>query len=265
MDSKEIQLNKLFLIPTSTKIEVLHESETFYEYKKENIGWFDSKEAAEVFLDDYPNNDQAVFAYEIKGPEHGFGKSDLILNESDGLYDEVYENDDYDESPEFQLIYGSNKHLISSYFYDKNNPGGRRLNEENTPQKGDKAYALISIFIGDEEHSLLIPVIIKGKATDIYLENKWCDVIHSLNKIAHEGCDVDAPSKERVRSKIDSLLNIEKDSIVFKPLVTVLCNWGEEPQRPIADCPRIDILPFDIMQNADRDDLLNNLRSRITL
>ena len=42
MGSKEIQLNKLFIIPTSTEIETSNVNQPIYEYEKKNIGWFDS-------------------------------------------------------------------------------------------------------------------------------------------------------------------------------------------------------------------------------
>lgn len=263
MCSKEVQLNKLFIVPTSTNIETFYGNHPVYEYRKETIGWFDSNDAAEENLIRNVKSEHSVFAYEIVGPEHGFGKSDWIFNEKDGLIDEIRENEVYDESPEFQFIYNSHKKLISSYFYDKNNPGGERLNEEIKFQEGDRAFTMISVNIGNDDHNLLIPVKIKGMVTKKYLEKKWREVIWDLDKKTIGESAVPAPSKERIKNQIDSLLNIEQDSVIFKPLVNVKSNWGEEPSRPVGDCPRINILPYDIITDTGLKDLFKKLRERM--
>ena len=88
----------------------------------------------------------------------------------------------------------------------------------------------------------MIPIKIEGKVTKEYLENKWRNALKESDQKTQGDNAVEELSKERVRCKIDSLLNIEKDSLIFKPLVTVKCNWGVEPTIPFDDAPRIDFI-----------------------
>lgn len=244
MDTKEIQLIKLFLIPNSPELERVYGKESFYEFKKESLGLFDSKDDAMVFLNTYQEINHSTFAYELVGPEHGHGESQFVLNEDDGMFDEIFETEHYDESPEFQYLYDSNKKLISSYFYDKNKPGGERLDGEHIFAKGDKAYVMISIFVGKKNHDLLLPVIIQGKLTADYLHEKWKKALWDNNKRINSEENASEPTHERILKEIEDLSNFEKDSIIFKPLTTIKCNWGEEPTTPFDDAPRIDFLTF---------------------
>lgn len=240
---KEVSLNKIRLLPTSKKLELIQQtSETFkvFEYEIINIGWFYNLKEAEEALQKYSENDSDIIAFEIIGPEHGFGKSDFVLNEEDGLYDEIKENEKYDESPKYQFLYDSQKKLLTSYFYDVEKPGGDRLNGERFFDKGEIVYLRESINIEDDHFDLLIPVEIEGIVTKDYLEKKYRKTLKDRNKHFY-GVDQE-PSEEMIRYEIDKRLNIVKDSLIFKPLVTVLCNWGETPSSPLDDASRIDFI-----------------------
>ncbi|MCH5239585.1 MAG: hypothetical protein J1F38_05135 [Muribaculaceae bacterium] len=239
---EEVQLTKLSLIPIDSEILVSQGNEKFYEFKEESIGHYPSREEAANALQNYKESNEKTFAYKIIGPEHGRGKSELVLNEEDGLYDEVWEDVESDESPEFQFVYDSDKNLISSYFYDKNKPGGERLKGEKIFQKGDKAYVMVHISVEENSHDLLVPVIVEGVYTIDYLGNKWKKILWDTDKRINELENVPEPSPLRILRQVESISNIEKDSLVFKPLVTVKCNWGEEPATPYDDAPRIDFI-----------------------
>ena len=244
---KEVSLNKIRLIPICKKLELIPQASEFYKvfgYESKNIGWFYNLKEAEEALQKHSEKDSDIFAFEIIGPEHGFGKSDFVLNEEDDLYDEIKEDEKYDESPEYKLLYDSQKKLLSSYFYDKKNPGGKRLKGEKILKKGDLAYVRVSIYIEDENYDILIPVVIEGEVSKEFLENKWRNAIKDRNKLFY---DIDQePSEEMIQYEIGKRLNIERDSLIFKPLVTVKCNWGEEPQTPIDDRSRIDFFVLNI-------------------
>lgn len=240
---KDVALNKIRIFPFNRKLEFIPQTADSYkvfEFESKNIGLFYNLKEAEDALQKYSEKDPNIIAFEIIGPEHGFGKSDFVLNEEDGLYDEIKENEKSDESPEFHFIYDSQKKILSSYFYDKEKPGGERLKGERNFEKGDIVYLRDSISIDDNHFDLLIPVEIEGKVTKEYLQNKYRKAIKDRNKLFY-GIDQE-PSDESIQNEIDDLLNIEKDSLIFKPLVTVKCNWGEEPATPFDDASRIDFL-----------------------
>lgn len=242
----EVSLQKLKLIPTTSGNDLIAQTSAdykFYEYESEAIGWYNNLEEAKDALGKYTETESDVIVYEIVGPEYGFGKSELVFNEENSL-DDISEDEASDESPEYHLLFDSHKRLISSYFYDKENPGGNRLNGEKIFHKGDIAYLRDSIYVDDNNYNLLIPVEIEGKVTKEYLENKWRNAIKEGDKQIQGENAVEDPSEERIQRKIDSLLNIEKDSLVFRPLVTVKCNWGEEPHTPFDDAPRMDFITF---------------------
>lgn len=241
---KEVLLNKLKVIPVSSELELI--TQTFddpkvYGYESKTIGWYYDLEEAKEAFNRYCETEADVIAYEIVGPEHGFGEPDLDID-----WDDVstVEDEDLvsDESPEFHFLYDRNKNLISSYFYDEDNPGGKRLEGEKIFKKGDLVYLRDSIYAGDNQYDLLIPVEIESKVTQEYLVNKWREAIIAGDKQMHGENSIPEPSKERIQRKIDSLINIEKDSIIFKSFVTVKCNWGEEPAIPFDDAPRIDFI-----------------------
>lgn len=243
---KDISLEKLKLIPLSRELEFVTKTKhgyKAYSYESKNIGWFNSLEEAKGALDKYIETESEVIAYEIKGPEHGYGEPDLDID-WDNISNDEDEDDDLvsDESPEFHFLYDKNKNLISSYFYDKDNPGGNRIAGEKKFKKGDLVYVRDSIYVGDNHYDLLIPVEIEGKVTKEYLENKWRSALKESDQKIQGDNAVEEPSEERIQREIDSLLNIEKDSLIFKPLVTVKCNWGVEPTIPFDDAPRIDFI-----------------------
>lgn len=113
---------------------------------------------------------------------------------------------------EFQMVYNARREFISSYFYDANNLGGTRLENEISFNVGDKAWMTGSCYLDDEELKILIPVIIEGMVPN------------------------------------DQTLNIESDDVKVKPLVTVKCNWGEYPDPDDYEIPRIDLLPHNIIK-----------------
>ena len=98
--------------------------------------------------------------------------------------------------------------------------------------------------MGDNHYDLLIPVEIEGKVTQEYLVNKCKKAIKGRDSQIHGENSVEEPSQDRIQREIDSQINIVKDSLIFKPLVAVKCNWGEEPATPFDDAPRIDFLTF---------------------
>lgn len=110
------------------------------------------------------------------------------------------------------MVYNARREFISSYFYDANNPGGTRLENEIYFNVGDKAWMTGSCYLDDEELKILIPVIIEGMVPN------------------------------------DQTLNIESDGVKVKPLVTVKCNWGEYPDPDDYEIPRIDLLPHNIIK-----------------
>ena len=241
---KEVSLNKIKLIPVNPELKfkaLTQEKHKVYAYETITVGLFYYLEEAKDALLNYSDTEPEVIAYEIIGPEHGSGDPDLDFDWDNLENDEPDVELNYDESPEFQLLYNRNKDLMMSYFYDNENPGGERLKGENSFNKGEMAYVRQSIFMGDNHYDLLIPVEIVSKITPEYLKNKWSKVIKEQNKLNHGENSVE-PSEECIQSKIDSLLNIEKDSFIFKPLVTVKCNWGEEPNVPFDDAARMDFI-----------------------
>lgn len=237
--SDKVSLIKLFVVPKSQELIFSELRPDIYEYKDKTIGVFDNLEEAKKTLIDYREPNPHAFAYEIIGPQWRYRKSgNLVVND-----DEEYDNLNSDDSPEYMLLFDLNKDLISSYFFDEKKPGGERLFGEKIFSKGEKAFVRISIYISENHHDLLIPVIIEGEPTIEYLYNKWKKVLWEIDKRV-KGDKAVEPSDVRILQEIEGLMNIKKDSLFFKPLVTVKCNWGEEPTTPFDDAPRIDFLTF---------------------
>ncbi|MDE6247575.1 MAG: hypothetical protein K2M41_07020 [Muribaculaceae bacterium] len=215
MNYPEVSLYKLRLISKGDESLIAtrqDETEHFYNVSLDIIGNYYSLEEAEEALKIHQETDNNVIAYKIIGPEHGHGNSTFVESETDSIPDEVFETDDYDESPEFQLVFDSNRKIISSYFYDTNNPGGKRLENEFAFNVGDKVWMAGSCYIEDNELNILLPAIIKS--------------------ISHK----------------KQPLNIESDVAIVSPLITVKCNWGEYPESDDCEIPRIDLLPHNILR-----------------
>lgn len=239
---KEVSLNKIKLIPISQDLEFIPqtpESYKVYGYESKYIGRFHNLEEAKKALEKHIETEPEVIAYEITGREHGYGEPDLNID-WDNVSIEEEEDVVADESPEFYFLYDKHKNLNTSYFYDIDNPGGNRLDGEKVFNNGESAYVRVSLYIGDNHYDLLIPINIEGKITKEYLEDKWRNVIKGKNKYFYGVSGNEEPSEKSIQFEIDRLLNIERDSLIFKPLVTVKCNWGEEPHTPFDDAPRID-------------------------
>lgn len=215
LEYPEVSLYKLRLLSKGEESLIVtrrDEKQHFYNVSLDTIGKYYSLEEAEAALKTPKETDKDVIVYQIIGPEHGHGNSTFVESEIDGIPDEIFETEDYDESPEFQMVFNANREFISSYFYDANNPGGARLENENTFNVGDMAWMSDSCCFEEEELNVLIPVIIESM-----VQNK-----HRLN--------------------------IESDGVKVKPLVTVKCNWGEYLDSEGYEIPRIDLLPHNIIK-----------------
>lgn len=214
LEYPEVNLYKLRLLSKGDDSLIVtrqDDEKHFYNVSLDMIGRYYSLEEAEEALKGHEEADGDVIAYQIVGPEHGHGDTLFVESDVDDMIDGMYETEDYDESPEFQMVFNANRELVSSYFYDVNNPGGKRLEKETVFNAGDKAWMLGSCYLGHEELHILIPVIIEGFAQN---------------------------SDE---------LNIASDGVDIKPLVTVKCNWGEYPEPEGEQSPRIDLLPSEII------------------
>lgn len=215
LEYPEVSLYKLRLLSKGEESLIVtrrDEKQHFYNVSLDTIGKYYSLEEAEATLKTHKETDKDVIVYQIIGPEHGHGNSTFVESEIDGIPDEIFETEDYDESPEFQMVFNANREFISSYFYDANNPGGARLENENTFNVRDMVWMSGSCCFEEEELNVLIPAII-----EIMVQNK-----HRLN--------------------------IESDGVKVKPLVTVKCNWGEYPDSEGYEIPRIDLLPHNIIK-----------------
>lgn len=215
LEYPEVSLYKLRLLSKGEESLIVtrrDEKQHFYNVSLDTIGKYYSLEEAEAALKTHKETDKDVIVYQIIGPEHRHGNSTFVESEIDGIPDEIFETEDYDESPEFQMVFNANREFISSYFYDANNPGGARLENENTFNVGDMAWMSGGCCFEEEELNVLIPVIIESM-----VQNK-----HRLN--------------------------IESDGVKVKPLVTVKCNWGEYPDSEGYEIPRIDLLPHNIIK-----------------
>lgn len=215
LEYPEVSLYKLRLLSKGEESLIVtrrDEKQHLYNVSLDTIGKYYSLEEAEAALKTHKETDKDVIVYQIIGPEHGHVNSTFVESEIDGIPDEIFETEDYDESPEFQMVFNANREFISSYFYDANNPGGARLENEKTFNVGDMAWMSGSCCFEEEELNVLIPVIIESM-----VQNK-----HRLN--------------------------IESDGVKVKPLVTVKCNWGEYPDSEGYEIPRIDLLPHNIIK-----------------
>ena len=215
LEYPEVSLYKLRLLSKGEESLIAtrrDEKQHFYNVSLDTIGNYYSLEEAEAALKTHKETDNDVIAYQIIGPEHGQGNSTFVESEIDGIPDEIFETEDYDESPEFQMVFNANREFISSYFYDANNPGGARLENENTFNVGDMVWMSGSCFLNEENLNILVPVIIES--------------------VAQNKCR----------------LNIESDGVRVKPLVTVKSNWGEYPASAERLIPKIDLLPLNIIK-----------------
>ena len=211
----EVSLYKLRLLSKGAESLIAtrqDEKSHFYNVSLDKVGNYYSLEEVEEALKEHKETDNDVISYQIIGPEHGHGNSTFVESKIDGIPDEIFETEDYDESPEFQMVFNANREFISSYFYDANNPVGTRLENENTFNVGDLAWMSGSCYLEGEELNILIPVIIESIAQD------------------------------------EHPLNIESDGVKVKPLITVKCNWGEYPDSEGEVIPRIDLLPRNIIK-----------------
>ena len=206
---------KLKLVELNPKLKFTSLSgkeETCRQYEKILVGSHETLEGCLEAFNTYSENDENVFSFIIEGPEHGHGKIEYKYSEKPWPgEDEIRENEKYDESPEILLVYDADKRLISSYRYDNANPGGVRQAEEHIFHPGEKAWVKQTVYLEDSDNDLLMPVEIVGKFA---------------------------------MQESPETLNIEKDQLEFRPLTTVTANWGECPESPVDNAPRIDFLPY---------------------
>ena len=130
LEYPEVSLYKLRLLSKGEESLIAtrqDEKEHFYNVSLDRIGNYCSLEEAEEALKAHKETDNDVISYQSIGPEHEHGNSTFVESEIDGILDEIFETENYDESPEFQMVFNANREFISSYFYDANNPGGARL------------------------------------------------------------------------------------------------------------------------------------------
>ena len=146
LEYPEVGLYKLRLLSKGEESLIVtrrDEKQHFYNVSLDTIGKYYSLEEAEAALKTHKETDKDVIVYQIIGPEHRHGNSTFVESEIDGIPDEIFETEDYDESPEFQMVFNANREFISSYFYDANNPGGARLENENTFNVGDIIESMV--------------------------------------------------------------------------------------------------------------------------
>ena len=115
MEYPEVSLYKLRLLSKGAESLIAtrrDEKEYFYNVSLDKVGNYYSLEEAEEALKTHQETDNDVIAYQIIGPEHGHGNSTFVDSEIDCIQDEVFENEDYDESPEFQMVFNANLELV---------------------------------------------------------------------------------------------------------------------------------------------------------
>lgn len=207
----------------------------YYQLAYENLGYYPSQHGAENALAHYEESDSRVIGYEIIGPQFS------LISESDDNDEDFYS----DESPQFHFVYDSNRQLLSSYFYDKENPGGQRLDREYVFQYNEIAWVREQYTNVDlETYDVLLPVKIMGPTTYEFLEiqRAYYRYVNDIEKLyGMENAAV--PSKEALKCHFDSEPNMTFDSLVFKPLLCLRSSWGIFPCFPLDNSFRLNFLP----------------------
>lgn len=230
-------------------VERCHPKAYFIDY--EYIGEYGSKEAESVL---YAHNetDTRVIAYEIIGDNHF--DTDVVDDGYGGERDIEIDT----ETPEFYLVFDVNKKLVSSFFYDKENPGGERLEGEHIYEPYEIAWVREEYYDftydPDNEqtrhicsHNVLVPVKITGKPSLDFLA-----VYHSSIQLAQRasiGDLWDTPeSIPEVRKEIENGLNDGLDTLIYAPLLWLKGSHGIVPRAShIDESCRYMFLPADII------------------
>ncbi len=218
-----------------------------YEY----IGCYGSKEEAEGVFYAYNETDPRVIAYEIIGDNH-FDTETVDCSE----YEIDIEVDS--ETPEFYLVFDANKKLISSFFYDTENPGGERLEGEHIYEPYEIAWVRgeYADFTLDYEkpttthtswHYVLLPVKIAGKPSLDFLAVYRSGI--DLAQRAAIGDLWDTPkSLTKVREEIKNDLNDGLDTLIYSPLLWLKGSHCIYPRAShIDEACRYEFLPADII------------------
>lgn len=218
----EVYLKKLRVVSKGDSSQILYrnsENEVFFLISTDIMGTYNTYQDAEAALMSHEETDEEVFCYLISGPEHRYG-SETCVYDTDGLPEIELESEVYDESPEYEILFNAKKEMISSYFFDTDNPGGVRLQNEIELKPGDKAWMIDTYHTYDSKlfsHvEIVLPVEIVGK-DGIEKYFAWNN-------------------------------NITRDGLIIKPLITFKCNWGEYPERDSEVAPRIELLPYNIIR-----------------
>lgn len=245
---KNITLKKFFKSVTdSTRVlKYLDTSLPWYNCVEEVIGHFYSLKEAEASLADHPIDDNIV-GYSIEGPEYG---RKIDHEELDPLSEKEFPDEYFvsDESPEFVITYNADKTVNAKYTFGEHKPGGSRyLNEPNAFKAGDIVWVLQP---GYRDISTGLSAIYPAKV----VQTLTLDFIKKYYKVWLEEYtkrhieENPFPSEEfkqrTIESRINSLLDLEWDSIVVKPLVLLRgidSSFGNNEEEFI---PRYMIYPY---------------------
>lgn len=227
-------------------LKCLDTSLPWYNCVEEVIGHFCFLKEAEASLADHPTDDNIV-GYSIEGPEYGR----KIDHEEFDLLSEKEVPDEYfvsDESPEFVITYTVDKTVNARYTFGEHKPGeSRYLNEPNAFKVGDIVWVLQP---GYRDISTGLLAIYPAKVVQTlnidYIKKYYKAWFEEYTKRHIE--ENPFPSKELkqriIDSRINSLLDLEWDSIVVKPLVLLRgidCPFGNDEEEFI---PRYMTYPY---------------------
>lgn len=232
-------------------VERCHPKAYFINY--EYIGGYESKEEAESALYAHNETDTRVIAYEIIGDNHYD-----IEEDEDGPDSEIES-----ETPEFYLVFDANKKLVSSFFYDTENPGGERLEGEHIYEPNEivwvrEEYDDFTYDPDNEQtwhtcsHNVLVPVKITGKPSLDFLA-----VYHSGEALAQRAATGDLwdtpESIPEVRKEIENGLNDGLDTLIYAPLLWLKGSHGIVPRAShIDESCRYMFLPADILRGKSK-------------
>lgn len=246
--------NRYSALVVSDNVKRCHYKAYFIDY--EYIGEFGSKEAESVL---YAHNetDPRVIAYEIIGDNH------FDTEVEDDGYGGEREIEVDSDTPEFYLVFDANKKLVSSFFYDTENPGGERLEGEHIYEQYEIAWTRKEYrdytFDPDNEktwlacsHDVIIPVIIAGKPSLDFLS-----VYHSGSSLVEraaigELCKTPRSLTE-VRDEIKNGYNDGLDTLIYSPLLWLNGYDGIVPRAAwIAENCRYMFLPANILRGESK-------------
>lgn len=231
----------------STRVlKLLDTSLPWYNCVEEVIGHFYSQKEAEASLAEQPIDDNIV-GYSIEGPEYG---RKIDHEEFDPFFEKEYPNEYlvYDESPEFVVTYNVDKTVNARYTFGEHKPGeSRYANEPNVFKVGDIVWVLQPGYRDlTTGLSAMYPAKVVQSLTFDYIKKYFELWFEEYTKRNIE--ENPSPSEEfkqaKIESQINSLLDMEWDSIVVKPLVLIRgidSPFGNDEEEYI---PRYMIFPY---------------------